>query len=205
MPIRVVLVGLGPIGAAVLASSNGARRFRSSEQSTSTLRRRAETPARCSSSAAGCASRSPTASAGRFAPPSPTLRCSAPALRSNSISAVRRSAEAAGADRHDDGAGCIRGSTKRASGQALDQAARRAKVTVLGTGVNPGFVMDALPIALTAVCERVDRIEVQRIQDARVRRLPFQRKIGAGLTPDSSSEASRTERCGMSASPSRFR
>jgi hypothetical protein len=66
----------------------------------------------------------------------------------------------------------------------LDQAARRAKVAVLGTGVNPGFVMDALPIALTAICERVDRIEVQRIQDARVRRLPFQRKIGAGLTPE---------------------
>jgi 4-hydroxy-tetrahydrodipicolinate reductase len=35
---------------------------------------------------------------------------------------------------------------------------------------------------LTAVCERVDRIEVQRVQDARVRRLPFQQKIGAGLT-----------------------
>jgi 4-hydroxy-tetrahydrodipicolinate reductase len=66
----------------------------------------------------------------------------------------------------------------------LDQAARRAKVAVLGTGVNPGFVMDALPIALTAVCERVDRIEVQRVQDARVRRLPFQRKIGAGLAPE---------------------
>ena len=66
----------------------------------------------------------------------------------------------------------------------LDQAARRAKCAVLGTGVNPGFVMDALPIALTAVCERVDRIEVQRIQDARIRRLPFQRKIGAGLTPE---------------------
>jgi 4-hydroxy-tetrahydrodipicolinate reductase len=64
----------------------------------------------------------------------------------------------------------------------LDQAARRAKVAALGTGVNPGFVMDALPIALTAVCERVDRIAVQRIQDAGVRRLPFQRKIGAGLT-----------------------
>src|SRR5687768_2585675 len=42
--------------------------------------------------------------------------------------------------------------------------------------------MDALPIALSAVCERVDRIEVHRIQDARIRRLPFQQKIGAGLT-----------------------
>ena len=66
----------------------------------------------------------------------------------------------------------------------LDEAARKAKVAVLGTGVNPGFVMDALPIALTAVCERVDRIDVQRVQDARIRRLPFQRKIGAGLTPE---------------------
>ena len=60
--------------------------------------------------------------------------------------------------------------------------ARKAGVAVLGTGVNPGFTMDALPIALTAVCERVDRIEVCRVQDARIRRLPFQQKIGAGLT-----------------------
>jgi len=64
----------------------------------------------------------------------------------------------------------------------LDEAARKAKVAVLGTGVNPGFTMDALPIALTAVCERVDSVEVQRVQDARIRRLPFQQKIGAGLT-----------------------
>ena len=66
----------------------------------------------------------------------------------------------------------------------LDAAARKAKVAVLGTGVNPGFVMDALPIALTSVCERVDRVEVQRVQDARMRRLPFQQKIGAGLTAE---------------------
>jgi 4-hydroxy-tetrahydrodipicolinate reductase len=64
----------------------------------------------------------------------------------------------------------------------LDEMARKAKVAVLGTGVNPGFTMDALPIMLSAVCERVDRIEVERVQDARVRRLPFQQKIGAGLT-----------------------
>ncbi len=64
----------------------------------------------------------------------------------------------------------------------IDEAARKAKVAILGTGVNPGFTMDALPIALTAVCERVDSVEVHRVQDARVRRLPFQQKIGAGLT-----------------------
>jgi 2,4-diaminopentanoate dehydrogenase len=60
--------------------------------------------------------------------------------------------------------------------------AKKSKVAVLGTGVNPGFVMDALPIMLTGVCERVDAIRVDRIQDARIRRLPFQQKIGAGLT-----------------------
>jgi 4-hydroxy-tetrahydrodipicolinate reductase len=62
--------------------------------------------------------------------------------------------------------------------------ARKNRVAVLGTGVNPGFTMDALPITLTGVCERVDAIHVDRIQDARIRRLPFQRKIGAGLTPE---------------------
>ena len=72
----------------------------------------------------------------------------------------------------------------RTRAKRIDAAARKAKVAVLGTGVNPGLVMDALPIALTAVCERVDRVEVHRVQDARVRRLPFQQKIGAGLTAE---------------------
>ena len=75
-------------------------------------------------------------------------------------------------------------SYNRRLAKRIDEAARKAKVAVLGTGVNPGFTMDALPIALTAVCERVDRVEVRRVQDARIRRLPFQQKIGAGLTRD---------------------
>jgi hypothetical protein len=64
----------------------------------------------------------------------------------------------------------------------IHQLAKKYKVAILGTGVNPGFAMDALPITLTAVCERVDAIRIDRIQDARIRRLPFQQKIGAGLT-----------------------
>jgi len=66
--------------------------------------------------------------------------------------------------------------------RAIHEMAKKARVAVLGTGVNPGFTMDALPITLTGVCERVESIRVDRIQDARVRRLPFQQKIGAGLT-----------------------
>ena len=66
----------------------------------------------------------------------------------------------------------------------IHELAKKHKVAVLGTGVNPGFAMDVLPITLTGVCERVDAIHVSRVQDARIRRLPFQKKIGAGLTPE---------------------
>jgi hypothetical protein len=64
----------------------------------------------------------------------------------------------------------------------LDQLARKHDVTVLGTGINPGFLMDTLVIALTAPCQRIEKIEVTRIMNAATRRLPFQKKIGAGLT-----------------------
>src|SRR5262249_52431926 len=59
----------------------------------------------------------------------------------------------------------------------LHAVAKASKTAIMATGVNPGFAMDALPIALTAICERVNGVTVNRIQDARIRRLPFQRKI----------------------------
>jgi hypothetical protein len=64
----------------------------------------------------------------------------------------------------------------------VDAAARRAGKTVLGTGVNPGFLMDALPLSLTAICQRVDRIQVMRVINASTRRGPFQAKIGSGMS-----------------------
>jgi 4-hydroxy-tetrahydrodipicolinate reductase len=64
----------------------------------------------------------------------------------------------------------------------IDSLAKEAGVAVLATGVNPGFLMDTLPVALSAVCQRLNAVRVSRIQDASTRRAPFQRKIGAGLT-----------------------
>jgi hypothetical protein len=64
----------------------------------------------------------------------------------------------------------------------IDAAAKRAGKTVLGTGVNPGYLMDSLPLNLTAICQRVDRIEVQRVINASTRRGPFQAKIGSGMS-----------------------
>jgi len=66
----------------------------------------------------------------------------------------------------------------------IDEKAKQAGVAVLGTGVNPGFLMDTLPITLTAVCQNVTSVKVNRFQNARFRRIPFQKKIGAGLSPE---------------------
>jgi len=66
----------------------------------------------------------------------------------------------------------------------IDRVARKAGKTVLGTGVNPGFLMDSLPLNLTAICQRVDRIDVTRRMNASNRRGPFQAKIGSGMTVD---------------------
>ena len=64
----------------------------------------------------------------------------------------------------------------------IDKVAKDNKVTVLGTGVNPGFLMDAWPLFMTGVCQNVTQVKVVRIQDASPRRIPFQKKIGAGRT-----------------------
>ncbi len=64
----------------------------------------------------------------------------------------------------------------------LDAAARRNGRRVLGTGVNPGFLLDFLPLALTAICQEVEHIEARRIINASARRGPFQQKIGSGMT-----------------------
>jgi 4-hydroxy-tetrahydrodipicolinate reductase len=66
--------------------------------------------------------------------------------------------------------------------EEIDRLAKKHDVTVLGTGINPGFLMDTLVITLTAVCQKIEKIETVRVMNAATRRLPFQRKIGAGLT-----------------------
>ena len=66
----------------------------------------------------------------------------------------------------------------------IDGAAREHNVSVLSTGVNPGFLMDFLPLVMTSICRDVRGVTVERIQDAQFRRLPFQEKIGAGLSAE---------------------
>lgn len=64
----------------------------------------------------------------------------------------------------------------------LDAAAKDWGVALVGTGVNPGFVMDKLVLTLAAVSQRVETARAIRVVDASKRRLPLQKKIGAGMT-----------------------
>jgi 2,4-diaminopentanoate dehydrogenase len=64
----------------------------------------------------------------------------------------------------------------------IDQLCRDGGIACVGTGVNPGYLMDFFPTILTGLCQRVSGIRIWRIQDASIRRIPFQQKIGAGLT-----------------------
>lgn len=64
----------------------------------------------------------------------------------------------------------------------LDDVAKKNKVSIIGTGVNPGFSMDKLVLTLSAVCQDVKKVKVTRIVDASKRRLPLQKKVGAGMT-----------------------
>lgn len=66
----------------------------------------------------------------------------------------------------------------------IDQQAKERNVVVLGTGINPGFLLDTLAISLSSVCQKVNSIRAERVVDAARRRLPLQNKIGAGLTPE---------------------
>lgn len=65
--------------------------------------------------------------------------------------------------------------------EELEELAKAHGGRILGTGVNPGFLMDALPCFASCVSRNVRSVECYRVQDASSRRIPFQKKIGAGL------------------------
>jgi len=66
----------------------------------------------------------------------------------------------------------------------IDQMAKEAGVTVVGTGINPGYLMDSFPLVLTAPLYKVDSIKVIRMMNSGRRRIPFQTKVGTSMTPD---------------------
>lgn len=68
--------------------------------------------------------------------------------------------------------------------EKLERAAVRAGTAVVGTGINPGFVMDRLVATLGQVCGPVRHAKVSRVVDAAKRRPALQRRVGTGLSED---------------------
>ncbi len=66
----------------------------------------------------------------------------------------------------------------------LDRVAKKHGVTVLGTGINPGFLMDLLPLNLSGICGSVTTIRVRRVNDFSVYGQSVMKHIGADLMPE---------------------
>jgi len=69
-------------------------------------------------------------------------------------------------------------------GEEIHRLALAEKRTVLGTGINPGFVLDTLLIALTAACTDIERIKARRVNDLSPFGPTVMRTQGVGATPE---------------------
>ncbi|CAN5650373.1 hypothetical protein BH23CHL7_BH23CHL7_01930 [soil metagenome] len=78
----------------------------------------------------------------------------------------------------------------------IDQRAKAANAVVIASGVNPGFMMDALPMFMSVVMRRLDAVRVTRVVDAARRRGPLQSKVGAGLSRAAFDELAAAGRLG---------
>ncbi|MGE9269362.1 MAG: hypothetical protein ACQKBU_01050 [Verrucomicrobiales bacterium] len=67
---------------------------------------------------------------------------------------------------------------------------------ILGTGVNPGFVLDVLPVCATGVCAEVNHVYGERVVDASTRRQPLQKKVGSGMTPETFEQLGKEGKAG---------
>ncbi len=74
----------------------------------------------------------------------------------------------------------------------LDRLAQIMGVAVIGTGINPGFLLDTLVAVMTTPFQEIKSIKAIRSLDAAKRRLPFRKKIGVGMDPSELAEKLRT-------------
>lgn len=79
----------------------------------------------------------------------------------------------------------------------IDREAKKHDVTVFGTGINPGFAMDVLPVVLTSVCHEVNGVEIKRIVDISPYSMRDMRMWGIGLSIEEWWDLRRAGKVGM--------
>ncbi len=72
--------------------------------------------------------------------------------------------------------------------ETIDGEAKSAGVALLGTGVNPGYVMDLLAVQISSMLSKVTHVKCLRRVDALRRRLPLQQKVGSTMTVEQFNE-----------------
>ncbi|MFQ6019438.1 MAG: dihydrodipicolinate reductase [Dehalococcoidia bacterium] len=82
--------------------------------------------------------------------------------------------------------------------QKLDHAAREARVRILGTGLNPGFLMDALPLAISTACQEIKSFQINQVVSVGPRPMWLHAKIGTGLNLHGFQQAVQNEVIGYS-------
>lgn len=68
--------------------------------------------------------------------------------------------------------------------EKINELAVKNFVSILGTGVNPGFVLDTLIITLSAACRKINSIKASRINDLSPFGSTVMRTQGVGTTPE---------------------
>ena len=76
----------------------------------------------------------------------------------------------------------------------IDALATAHGVTVVGTGINPGFVLDRLVITLTGVCTEIRSITARRVNDLSPYGPTVLASQGVGLSPEAFREGVETGR-----------
>lgn len=76
----------------------------------------------------------------------------------------------------------------------IDRLAKENGVTVLGTGINPGLIMDLLVVLMTGCCEEVDHIVSRRVNSLSPFGPVVMHEQGIGITVDEFKEGVKTGR-----------
>ncbi len=77
--------------------------------------------------------------------------------------------------------------------EKLDRIAKEHGATVLGTGINPGLIMDLLVITLTGACIDVERIEAERVNSLSPFGPAVMEEQGVGLTEEQFADGVRSK------------
>ncbi len=80
---------------------------------------------------------------------------------------------------------------------ALDSLAKQHGVSILGTGITPGFIMDTLVLVLTGVSQHITRVAVTRVANASRARPTLQKQLGLGLKPAMFAEQATQRQVGV--------